>query len=508
MRIGRKLDFTEHHRFCVYRSFSLSPLNQRMLTLIYQPMTGASASSLYQLLYYQVAEGFSGYSALDTQRRLLLGLGLDMNEAGRGELARSASVLEALGLMTTCRLYLPGQEEVVYEYELHAPLSPAEFFRNQHLSMLLRDKVGKYGVVALQDSLFRREPDELAQHDLQRENISMPFYELFRLSAAVDAELEQALEETAPVRQTPPPAQQPGAGIEYGEILYRFPRGSANRSYVERLRGDKDALAQLNYIAYKYDLSAADLCRLLDEDNAFDNRGGLQTDELQLKAAQLYRLDRKRETDRRAGTAKLQEEAEPELAEHGVQAEHYLPVPAQLAGRCDIQQYNMLMRNEPHTRFVRRFFPGAVPDWIERQFERIDLHYRLPAPVINVLVHYVFGMKGTSRVTKTFIEAIASNMLVQQVDEFEKAVLYVRSQQEMERSKEAQGESGGTRTGSGRAAASGGTTRSGGGYRRGQNGVPRKPVLPVAGEDASTDQEISDEELEEMRKLARKLDGR
>ncbi|SDT20759.1 replicative DNA helicase loader DnaB [Paenibacillaceae bacterium GAS479] len=507
MRIGSKLNFTEHHRFCVYRNFSLSPLDQRMLTLIYQPMSGASASSLYQLLYYQVAEGFSGYSPLDTQRRLFLGLGLDLSETGRTELVRCTSVLEALGLLTTCRLYLPGQEEVAYEYELHAPQSPAEFFRNQHLSMLLRDKVGKYGVVALQDSLFQREPDELAQHELQRENITMPFYELFRLSAAVDAELEQALEETAPVRKTPAPAQQPSAGIEYGDILYRFPRGSLNRPYVERLRGDKDALAQLNYIAYKYEIGAADLCRLLDEDYAFDSSGSLLTDELQLKAAQLYRLDRKREGERRASSAALQqEESEQDVPEQGVQAEHYLPVPAQLTGRCDIQQYNMLMRNEPHTRFLRRFFPGAVPDWIERQFERIDIHYRLPAPVINVLVHYVFGMKGTSRVTKTFIEAVASNMLVQQVDEFEKAVLYVRSQQELERGKEAQSE-GGARTG-GRTAAAAGGARSGGGYRRGAAGIPRKPVLPVAGEDASSDQDISDEELEEMRKLARKLDGR
>ena len=37
----------------------------------------------------------------------------------------------------------------------------------------------------------------------------------------------------------------------------------------------------------------------------------------------------------------------------------------------------MLMRNEPHTRFLQRFFPGAVPDWIERVFERMDLNYKL-----------------------------------------------------------------------------------------------------------------------------------
>ena len=90
------------------------------------------------------------------------------------------------------------------------------------------------------------------------------------------------------------------------------------------------------------------------------------------------------------------------------------------------------MRNEPHTRFLHRFFPGAVPDWIERSFERIDLNYRLPAPVINVLIHYVIGMNDAQRVTKTFIEAVVSNMLVKQVDTFEKAVTYVREQVQVE----------------------------------------------------------------------------
>ncbi|MGU3472407.1 helicase DnaB [Paenibacillus sp. D51F] len=505
MRIDSRLQFTEHHRFCVYRSFSLSPLDQRMLTLIYQPMTGAAAASLYQFLYYQVAEGYSGYSSLDSQRKLFLGLGLDMNDAGRRELAACASVLEALGLLTTCRLFLPGQEDVMYEYELTAPLSPAEFFQNQHLSMLLRDKVGKYGVVSLQESLFQREPDELAQHELVKENISMPFYELFRLNAAVDLELEQALEETSPVRKAPVQPEQPSAGIQYGDLIYRFPRGSANRPYVERLRGDQDRMAQLNYVAYKYGLGAADLSRLLDEEDVFDGRGELQLDDLQLKAAQMYRQDRKRESDRARQTSRMQEETEAEQPEHGVLAEHYLPVPSQLSGRCDIQQYNMLMRNEPHTRFLRRFFPGAVPDWIERQFERIDLHYKLPGPVINVLVHYVFGMKGSSRVTKTFIEAVASNMLVQQVDEFEKAVGYVREQIEVERSREAQ-QAGAP--GRGQAAsqprsapAAGGR----GGYRR--TGASRKPVLPVVGDDAAAP-EVSPEELEEILQLARKLDGK
>ncbi|SFE15949.1 replicative DNA helicase loader DnaB [Paenibacillus catalpae] len=505
MRIGNLLQFTEHHRYYIFRDFSLSSLDYKMLSLIYQPMIGAFAIAFYQQLYHGITEGTSGYSTIETQRKLFLGLGLDMNERGRKYLIDQASRLEAVGLLQTSRVGMPDQADVMYEYELSQPMSPSEFFRNQHLTLLLRDKIGKYAVISLRESFGAQEPDELAQKQLTKENISVPFYELFQLNIqSVDQELEQALTEVAPTRQAAPRAQLETAGIPYGEIILRFPRNSANRSYVERMRGNAEQLAQVNYVAYKYNLSVADICRLLDEDDIFvQTTGELIVDELQLRANQLYRQDKKREGDRQRTVARVQaatvqpNEADGDLVEFDVQEEYYLHVPSQLAGKCDVQQYNMLMRNEPHTKFLQKFFPGAVPDWIERSFERIDLNYKLPAPVINVLIHYVIGMNDAQRVTKTFLEAVVSNMLVKQVDTFEKAVLYVREQAEVEADKErrnarAAGQSGAR-----------GTTRS-----NARGGISRKPSIPIVQDEGAGDTAISPEKLEQMRRLARKLDGK
>lgn len=507
MRIGNLLQFTEHHRYYIFRDFSLSSLDYKMLSLIYQPMIGAFAIAFYQQLYHGIMEGTAGYSAIESQRKLFLGLGLDMNERGRKYLIEQASRLEAVGLLQTSRIGLPDQADVIYEYELSEPLSPGEFFRNQHLTLLLRDKIGKYAVISLREAFGAQEPDELAQKQLNKENISVPFYELFQLNTqSVDQELEQALTEVAPTRQAAPRTQVETAGIPYGEIILRFPRNSANRSYVERMRGNAEQLAQVNYVAYKYNLSVADICRLLDEDGIFEPNGGLIVDELQLRANQLYRQDKKREGDRQRTMARVQaaavqsNETEDELVEFGVQEEYFLIVPSQLAGRCDVQQYNMLMRNEPHTRFLQRFFPGAVPDWIERSFERIDLNYKLPAPVINVLIHYVIGMNDAQRVTKTFLEAVVSNMLVKQVDTFEKAVLYVREQAEVEADKERR-----NARAAGQAGQAGGRVNSRGGTR---GGISRKPSIPIVQDEGTGDTAISPEKLEQMRRLARKLDGK
>ncbi|GKU80307.1 DnaD domain protein [Paenibacillus sp. L3-i20] len=508
MRINHIMQFTEHHRYYIFRDFSLSSLDYKMLSLIYQPMVGAFAVSLYQQLYHGIADGRSGYSELEPQRKLFLGLGLEMNEKSRKFIIEQTSKLEAVGLLQTSRLGVPEQGDVIYEYELSQPLSPAEFFRNMHLAMLLRDKVGKYAVISLRESFGANEPDELAQAQLTKENISVPFYELFKLNMqSFDSELEQALTEVAPTRQATVRPELASAGIPYGEIILRFPRNSSNRSYVERLRNNPEGLAQVNYVAYKYNLSVVHVCRLLDEDGIFGHNGEIEMDALQLRANQLYRQDKKREGEQQRKLANTpvhdnEPEEQEEEEEFEVLEQHYLPVPNQLLGRCDVQQYNMLMRNEPHTKYLKRFFPGAIPDWIENVFERIDLNYRLATPVINVLIHYVLGANDAGRVTKTFIDAVASNMLMKGIDTFEKAVHYVRDQAGLEQDKQKRKEAANA-VGSGNYNGGRNGTRAGGA----RSGISRKPSIPIVAEVQST-ASVSADEMEELRKLARKLDGK
>ena len=107
---------------------------------------------------------------------------------------------------------------------LSQPLSPAEFFRNMHLTMLLRDKIGKYAVISLRESFGANEPDELAGAQLTKENISVPFYELFKLNMqSVDNELEQALTEVAPSRQAAARPAQATAGHSIRRNYFALP---------------------------------------------------------------------------------------------------------------------------------------------------------------------------------------------------------------------------------------------------------------------------------------------
>lgn len=442
MRINNMLQFTENHRYCVYRDFSLSPVDDKMLGLIYQPMVGAVAVALYRLLAEQVPLDQIGYSAIEQQRNLFLTLGLEPGERGRSTLVQQASKLEAVGLMQTNRLYIPDSDDYLYEYELQAPLSPGEFFRTQHLTLLLRDKIGKFAVLSLQERFFCVEPGDMYGLTYNKENISLPFYEIFELNAhLIDYELEQAIAETAIARQ---PAVKGGLdeedNINYADIIIRYPRDSGNRVFVEKLRFDSEGMGMLNYVARKYELSVQDVCRLLDEDDVFDPAGGLILDELQHKANLHFRQGKRRKEGREiayARVAAVQQESGAEQTpgshaeEVAVQMEFYVEVPLQFQSKCDAHQYNMILRNEPYTRLLKTFFPGAVPDNLLDIFEKIDLNYKLPDEVINVLIHYLMTLLASGkeqRINRNFIEAIASNMLMKQIDSYEKAVQYIRDQ--------------------------------------------------------------------------------
>lgn len=507
VKISNLLQFTEHHRYCTFRDFSLSGLDMKMLSYIYQPMVGGLAISFYHLLYQHISSDRVGYSRIEQQRRLFLTLGVDPSEKGRKQLVELSSKLEAVGLLQVSRIYVPELDDSLYEYELLAPLSPNEFFKTQHLTLLLRDKVGKFTVLSLREEFCTEEPAELTQRNFHKEDLSIPFYELFQLNThVIDYELEQALSEVAPSRQPGYKAPSQEESLNYADIISRFPRISKNRAFVEQLRYDHDQMGMINYIVRKYQLSLQDICSLLDEDGIFSDEGDVQLEELQHRANLHFRQGKKRSEDNDRYAKKViamrqsvQESEDEEQAreEHAVEMEFYLEVPQQFQGKCDIHQYNMMLRNEPYTMMLKKFFPGAVPDNMMDMFEKIDLNYKLPEEVINVLIHYLMSLlvAGTDqRLNRNFVDSIASTMLMKQIDSYEKAVQHIRDQSQFKERLEQTRTSKGTTSG----------RRTGGGYAKAGK---QKPSIPII-QDVPQGSRVTLEELEEMRKMARKLDGK
>ncbi len=496
MRMKNLLHFTEHHRYCVYREFGLGHVDEIMLSKVYQPMVGAFAVSLYQLLSQQIPAGQIGYSPVEQQRGLFLTLGLEPSEKGRKYLIEQTSKLEAVGLLQTSRMYAPDTDDYMYEYELQQPLSPSEFFRTQHLTLLLRDKIGKFAVLSLRASLWSQETADWQQMLHNKENISVPFYDIFELNThVIDYELEQALSEVSVSRHKGASAEEAGE-LNYADMILRFPRESVNRKHVERLRFDYEQFGVVQYVAHKYDLSAQDVSRLLDEEDVFTEQGEVVLDRLQYHAQLQFRQAKKRMEDQQVKAAKVialrqgvEEETAQPPAEQAVEMEYYVEVPPQFEGKCDIHQYNMMLRNEPYYRLLQTFFPGTVPGNLLDIFEKIDLSYKLPGEVINVLIHYLMTMLvsgSDQRINRNFVETVASNMLVKQVNSYEKAVQYIRDQSKVKGRKSAGGSSGG------------------GQRPRSVKGASGKPSIPIV-QDQVAETPVSEEELEELLRMAEQM---
>ncbi len=493
MRVSNIMEFSENHRYFTSRDFALSGLDRKVFISLYQPMVGAVSAAFYQLLYHQLAEDMAGSSSPEPQRGLFLGLGLELNASGRQVAVEAASRLEAVGLLQVYRNHNPLTEESLYEYVLQRPLSPVEFFSNFHLTLLLRDKVGKSALLELREGFNTGPPAELTRF-VNREEATVPFYEMFRIGAgAVDPELETGWAESATAKERTP-SFQPQERIRHGEMMLRFPRGSANRGFVERLNRSPELMAQLNYLAYKFNLEVPEICRLLDEDGIFHSDGMLLWDELQARANLIYRQDRKREEERERFLARGEERQGAEAARTETSSIQ-LDIPERFQADVTVQRYNEMLLREPYTRMLERYFPGAVPDPFIRMFERIDLNYKLPEPVINILIHYVFSMGHAQRLTKSFIDSIASNMLAKGIDTLDKAAMYIREQEKLNAAieRKRRGEEPGRENGSVAAA-------------QGRN-ARRKPAMSVV-KDTGPVEEVSPEEMEKMLELARELKGK
>lgn len=504
MKVTNILHFTENHRFSVSRSFSLGTLGSKMLACIYQPMIGPGAIALFQTLHQQLPADKVGSSPLEQQRKLFLQLELEHGERGRKQFIDWTSRLEAVGLLSTSRRLFLDSEEYVYESRLWEPLAPDEFFRNQHLALLLRDKVGKIMLLQLRGELLEEAPAGLSGG--VTEQLSVPFYDLFQLNTSImDHDLEEALYETAASQEKAGSLDTESKGFTYTDIISRFPKGSHNRPFVEALQFRKDHLAAINIVKSKYRLELQETCRLLDEDGIFDGEGNLLFEELQYRANLLYRQAKRREesTERKLRRIADATSAEPDgpseaaQPENAVQMEFYLEVPPLFHGQCDVHQYNMLLRNEPYTLVLKKFFPqGTVPDGVLDIFERIDLNYGLSEEVINVLIHFLHTDRRSW--AKSSIEAVASDLLGKQVATYEQAVEYIRERARYKAKAGAARRRDEQETGG-----AGGRSQPSG--RNGTRGGKQKPVIPVAGAgDKPGGKKLTDEEMEAIIRKASK----
>jgi replication initiation and membrane attachment protein len=130
-------------RYVVRTSSFINGADRKILTLLYQPLIGAIAHSLYLALQSELES--DQYTSIETTHKTLMtmmGLPLD-------KIYEERKKLEGIGLLN---VYKQKQDDdITYLYELQKPFSPQEFFKDDVLSVYLYNRVGKYRYLQLRE---------------------------------------------------------------------------------------------------------------------------------------------------------------------------------------------------------------------------------------------------------------------------------------------------------------------------------------------------------------------
>ena len=120
--------------FTVINRTILSDYNYRILSMLYQPIIGSSATSMYVTLWTYLDNKELMSNEL-THHNLMQNMQISLDK-----IIEARESLEAIGLIKTYMKKIDDTNN--YVYELYSPLSAYDFFKDSIMSTLLRDAVG------------------------------------------------------------------------------------------------------------------------------------------------------------------------------------------------------------------------------------------------------------------------------------------------------------------------------------------------------------------------------
>ncbi|WP_054635105.1 replication initiation and membrane attachment family protein [Thalassobacillus sp. C254] len=383
-------------RYCVRTDEKPCEGDQKVLSLLYQPLIGSMAVSLYMTLASKL-EKDSYWSDESNHQELMLVMGAPLNQ-----IFEERRKLEGIGLLRTYKQAEEGSS--LFIYELQAPMSPKQFFQNDVLSVFLYNRLGKEKYRKTRDRFMLDTIDESSCTE-----ITSSFNEVFA-----------SLHHSEMVMQNQE-AQEMIMAEEKGKGFAQRPSGKdpfldQSSFDFELLKADlpafiktedilseeaKDAIARL---AFVYRLGPLEMSKLIQQSLV----GGetLEISELRKKVQDWYRFE-------------------------------YGPEPPALAYRTHPAKHRIMEEKEPVTEEEKmiHFYESTSPVMLLESIsdgakvpladikivESLILEYRLQPGVVNVLIDYVMKTNNM-KLNKTLIQKIAGHWSRKQLNTVKEAM--------------------------------------------------------------------------------------
>ncbi|GAB7388598.1 replication initiation membrane attachment protein DnaB [Bacillaceae bacterium] len=466
-------------RFVVVVERPISHIEVAYLFQLYQPLVGVDAAALYQTLLLEIPERHNCSSV--SPHRWLMSLTGDSLD----RIVRAREKLEAVGLMRTRKQEREGER--CFEYTLLPPLSPAEFFAQDVLRIMLFNKVGKTGYEKLR-ARFAAEPSVQETLNGSFVEVTKSFDEVFanltmqELVSFAGSETAVSIEQAHqayPVYSVKHPSRERVTlklSLDWELLAAMLPR-SVNKEKAMT----SDVRETLKQLAFLYRLDSLQLGRFLNEPYIY-------TDDQQIDPAKLRRLVEEW-YDRQVGMPirlRAKEESEPGSfpfehvdavapsadgrANDSAAADAPSPEapsphgPVQTGGRAGHESGEedagagngaKLDKAELHRQALKNLSPftlleyyqdgGKVSSADQKIVEELLYSYQLPPEVVNVLLEYVM-LTHDKQLPRALIMKIAAHWKRLKIETAEEAQAQAKRLFEMQKKGKKRKKGAGERT--------------------------------------------------------------
>ncbi|QOS97418.1 DnaD domain protein [Brevibacterium sp. JNUCC-42] len=394
-------ELAPNDRYLVRFIRPLSMMEMGFVTHLYLPLLGVSSYSLYQLLMHEVDEK-SGAASEGTHRSLMMMTSLPLDR-----LLQARERLEAMDLLKVRRRE-NREHDFFYEYLVMPPLTPAQFFQEDILPVMLLNQVGKVKYEQIRRTFADQIWSNLAEEYPYEEDVTKRFYEVYHNLSASELEIRPGSETDrffAHMQEKHPTAflsnhyeAEPDKQLDLSFLRASLP-GHVKASEVVT----QETIPFFYQLLSFYQVDSYLLSQELRDWNLFDSKGTLSTDLLRKRLRERY-VDNQLTRERRS------------LAD--AYMEHLCPGKIPAAG------------TEIFLRACRELSPlvvleQAVGGRISRAYldraETLVFGDAMPAEVVNALLLY--AMRETKmELPKAYVETIRDSWKAKAISTAEEAV--------------------------------------------------------------------------------------
>lgn len=347
-------------RYVVINKSLLNDSDRLVLTMLYQPIIGSMALSLYFTLWADLNKT-EIMSNEYTHHHLMNVMSLKLDE-----IVASRKKLEAVGLLKT--FFKLGQINN-YVYELYSPLSASEFFANPILSSSLLSGVGKKEYQAL--VTYYKLP-KINMNDF--ENITVHFSDIFMMNK-VDVTVKE-------IKSKDKLDVMIDDVVDFDFIISSMPVGILNeKAFTGSIR------KLVNRLAYLYNFDNNVMTSLIKD--SINEKGMISESELKKNCKNYYSFEN--------NTA-------PKLI---YKSRNEIKVETKDIKNIKEKLINCFESTTPYD-FLKAKYGGSKPTTKDvNLIESLLVNQELNPGVVNVLVDYVLRIND-KKLNKNFVEAIAS----------------------------------------------------------------------------------------------------